>query len=193
MLSTMREKKGNVCHCRKELKRLHRAYKNTTDRRFTVEATADLNADQLQLPTLFRCEIAIPEANYTSVREYVFNGEKLRMDSPFPSFSSFSPDFSAAALSPYIGTPRANKTFRGWPLMSFPPNKDVVIIANNGETLDNMIHTHGRGKNLPGKNMHRLSGARQHLQRRFHSGTAVERARTNEARALTIPSSLDRN
>ncbi|KAK0170099.1 hypothetical protein PV328_010702 [Microctonus aethiopoides] len=41
-------------------------YKNKTDGRFSVEVEANLPTEHLKLPTTFRCEITIEEANYTS-------------------------------------------------------------------------------------------------------------------------------
>ena len=63
---------------RKAIEVQEQRYKNNTDGRFDAEAIAVLEADKIQLPTTFRCEVSIPEANYTSVKEYVYNGNNKR-------------------------------------------------------------------------------------------------------------------
>lgn len=59
---------------RKPVEFQQQRYKNKTDGRFNAEAVAVLEADRVMLPAIFRCEVSIPEANYTSVQEYVYNG-----------------------------------------------------------------------------------------------------------------------
>ncbi|XP_015608203.1 uncharacterized protein LOC107274006 [Cephus cinctus] len=52
-------------------------YRNKSDGRYDVETLAILNAKEIKLPITMQCEISIREANYTSVREYVYNGANL--------------------------------------------------------------------------------------------------------------------
>ncbi|XP_012280233.2 uncharacterized protein LOC105699666 [Orussus abietinus] len=61
----------------KPIERQEHNYQNTADGRFTVEAIAHVEVNETQLPTTFQCEVSIPEANYTSIREYVYNGGDL--------------------------------------------------------------------------------------------------------------------
>lgn len=50
-------------------------YKNNTDGKISVEAIGVLDIDKLQLPIILQCEVLIPEANYSSVQEYIYNGD----------------------------------------------------------------------------------------------------------------------
>ncbi|XP_057318442.1 uncharacterized protein LOC130663314 isoform X1 [Microplitis mediator] len=56
------------------IKKQKQYYKNKTDGRYSVEAVATLWMDQIKLPTTFKCELFIKEANYTSIKTYVYNG-----------------------------------------------------------------------------------------------------------------------
>ncbi|XP_034935338.1 uncharacterized protein [Chelonus insularis] len=49
-------------------------YENKSDGRFTAEVVANLWMNEIKLPTTFQCEVSIREANYTLVREIVYNG-----------------------------------------------------------------------------------------------------------------------
>ncbi|XP_014220511.1 uncharacterized protein LOC106648272 [Trichogramma pretiosum] len=62
---------------RKPIKYQEQRYKNKTDGRYSAEAVGVLEADKVKLPALFRCEVSIPEANYTSFQEYVYNGSNV--------------------------------------------------------------------------------------------------------------------
>ncbi|XP_015110348.1 uncharacterized protein LOC107036725 [Diachasma alloeum] len=44
------------------------------DRRYNVGVLAVIPMEKMELPTKFQCEIHIAAANYTSIREYVYNG-----------------------------------------------------------------------------------------------------------------------
>ncbi|KAJ8682002.1 hypothetical protein QAD02_017794 [Eretmocerus hayati] len=59
---------------RRLIDRQEQKFRTKEDGRFDAEAVAFLKADRILLPTVFRCEVTIPEANYTSVREYIYNG-----------------------------------------------------------------------------------------------------------------------
>lgn len=65
---------------RKPIEVQEHKYKNNTDGRFNAEAIAVLEADKVELPTTFQCEVFIPEANYTSVEEYVYNGNECSLN-----------------------------------------------------------------------------------------------------------------
>ncbi|XP_043484990.1 uncharacterized protein LOC122512910 [Leptopilina heterotoma] len=52
-------------------------YKNNTDGKISVEAIGVLDIDKLQLPIILQCEVLIPEANYSSVQEYIYNGAAI--------------------------------------------------------------------------------------------------------------------
>lgn len=52
-------------------------YRNNTDGRYSVEAVAIVSMAEVQLPEIFQCEVTIPEANYTSIREYLYSGKSL--------------------------------------------------------------------------------------------------------------------
>lgn len=58
------------------IKKQKQYYKNKTDGRYSVEAVATLWMDQIKLPTTFKCELFIKEANYTSIKTYVYNGKQ---------------------------------------------------------------------------------------------------------------------
>ncbi|XP_043279863.1 uncharacterized protein [Venturia canescens] len=49
-------------------------YKNHSDGRYSIEAVGILPMSEVQLPEIFRCELTIKDANYTSTREYLYNG-----------------------------------------------------------------------------------------------------------------------
>ncbi|XP_063981237.1 uncharacterized protein LOC135164632 [Diachasmimorpha longicaudata] len=62
------------------IKELKKESNKIDDGRFNVRVTADIPIEKIELPTKFRCEIHIAAANYTSIREYVYNGsEGLRL------------------------------------------------------------------------------------------------------------------
>ena len=50
-------------------------YKNKPDGRFSAEATAKLEASKVKLMTDFECKVSIPQANYTRIEKYTYNGE----------------------------------------------------------------------------------------------------------------------
>uniref|UniRef100_A0A0C9RX72 IGLON5 protein n=1 Tax=Fopius arisanus TaxID=64838 RepID=A0A0C9RX72_9HYME len=56
----------------KEQKEYHNKKK---DGRYDIGVSAVIPMENMNLPTKFQCEIHIAAANYTSIREYVYNGE----------------------------------------------------------------------------------------------------------------------
>lgn len=50
-------------------------HKNKKDGRYSVEAIANISIEELKIPTKFQCDVTIKQANYTSIREYIYNGE----------------------------------------------------------------------------------------------------------------------
>ncbi|XP_014203723.1 uncharacterized protein LOC106636010 isoform X2 [Copidosoma floridanum] len=52
-------------------------YESKLDGRYKAKAAAAIKADKIELPAIFQCEISIPEANYTSAQEYVYNGSHV--------------------------------------------------------------------------------------------------------------------
>lgn len=63
--------------CRKPVETQDRIY-HSQNGLYTARATVILEADKILLPTIFRCKVYIPEVNYTSIHEYVYNGNEPR-------------------------------------------------------------------------------------------------------------------
>lgn len=68
----------NFCF-REPITELKVHYKNNTDGRISVEAIGVLDIEKLQLPIILQCEVIIPEANYSSMQEYIYNGNEYNL------------------------------------------------------------------------------------------------------------------